>query len=36
MAAGKGIPIASANNRPKVSAYPWRAIRENRFIDSLG
>src|SRR5258706_4968340 len=35
IAAGKGSPIASASNRAKVKAYPWRAISENIFISVL-
>src|SRR5258707_9838826 len=35
IAAGKGSPIASASNRAKVKAYPWRAISKNKVIDVL-
>jgi hypothetical protein len=35
MAAGKGRPMASANNRPKVRAYPCLAISKNKSINVL-
>src|SRR5580704_8765939 len=35
IAAGKGRPIASASNSPKVRAYPWRTMSKCKSIKRL-